>query len=110
MRWRTPAAAVYSPAIPEYLMKKLQLNAEELAVESFETQDVEEQRGTVHGHTEYEWMCSHPVSCDYGCNTRNDGTCPTGATCQSCVATCQTCGTFCGPTYYAETCPPECYD
>jgi hypothetical protein len=83
-------------------MKKLQLSIEELAVESFETQKIEGERGTVHGHTQYDWMCTAEVSCDYGCNTRQDGTCPTANTCEW----------MCGqPTQpYKATCPPACYN
>lgn len=101
-------------------MEKLHLRLEELVVESFATAAADEQRGTVLGHSDYPWMCSYPVSCDYGCNTRDDGTCPTGLTCQECQSnqscqTCQTCQTCdgqvgCGPTWYMATCPPECYD
>ena len=79
-------------------MKKLSLDA--LKVESFDTAAAPEERGTVHAHTEYDWMCTAPVSCDYGCNTRHEGTCFTGLTCNGCAR----------PTYYMDTCPPECYD
>lgn len=103
-------------------MKKLTLRMDDLAVESFSTERILEQRGTVHGNTDAPWKCSYPISCDYGCNTRDAGTCPTGPTCEascngSCDASCQAsgCGTCdgqvgCGPTWYAFTCPPECHD
>jgi hypothetical protein len=95
-------------------MKKLSLRIEELDVESFETHLEPQERGTVQAkETPYPWICTADVSCEYGCNTRQDGTCPTANTCDNtCDNTCRTCpGQLgCAPTYYAYTCPPECYD
>lgn len=85
-------------------MKKLSLQLDALSVESFETHVVPEQRGTVMGHTQYQWMCTADVSCDYGCDTINYS-CPTARNCPS-----DTCRVGCGPTYYQATCPPDCPD
>lgn len=57
-------------------MDKLNLNLDELSVDSFATDDASDNTGTVRGHAEtYEL-----VSCyDTGCNTCDDYTC--GNTC-----------------------------
>lgn len=86
-------------------MKKLSLRIEEIDVVSFETHLEPENRGTVIANeTPYAWICTAEVSCDYGCDTINYS-CPTARNCPS-----DTCQVGCGPTYYAFTCPPECYD
>lgn len=102
-------------------MKKLSLKLDDLSVETFETAAPEVPRGTVKGQQEeYSpgWLCTSPISCDYGCNTRDDGTCPTAYTCRdTCWQTCRTCteAPCCGggtePTYEGTcdiTCPPYC--
>lgn len=88
-------------------MRKLTLRIEALKVETFETQAAEARRGTVRGYSA-DWQCTAALSCDYGCNTRDDGTCPTGITCaiscgETCDASCQasgcgSCGPACQPT------------
>lgn len=78
-------------------MKKLALNIDELAVESFETSRDLLARGTVRGaseSTEFQIICtcdSDNGTCDDSCQ----GGCGTGSTC-SCNGTCggDTCG-FC---------------
>lgn len=100
-------------------MKKLSLKLDDLSVETFETAALEVPRGTVEGQQEEYtpgWWCTAPLSCEYGCNTHNDGTCPTGYTCeQTCrEPTCKTCTeptcdtnpTVQDTCYY--TCPPNC--
>ena len=88
-------------------MKKLTLNLDALAVESFDTAAAAEPRGTVDAH---QVRPTAPESCDYYCASQNisgcctaDPTCP--ATCQNtCPATCQntcqgpTCGDGCEKT------------
>lgn len=67
-------------------MKKLSLDVNELTVESFGTQEIEQFNGTVHGHS--GWQCSeYNPTCD-GCNTLNIGGCVSGHTCQTCDDTC----------------------
>ena len=63
-------------------MKKLMLELNDLRVDSFAVETLDEVRGTVAGQNE-----PYPtVSCDGSCNT-----------CASCVNTCQnTCGSSCG--------------
>ena len=68
-------------------MKKLSLQLEELAVESFETGDAPDPRGTVHGHGDSS-NCSYDspmytqcrLSCMYECGESADCTpaCPGG--------------------------------
>ncbi len=60
-------------------MKKLRLDLEELAVESFESERAKEARGTVRGYWEYTYYCDTPectggggASCMY---THCDGSC-----------------------------------
>lgn len=97
-------------------MNKLTLNVEDLAVESFATAPEKDGRGTVRAHAD-TWINSCPQSCDWTCNTRNDGTCPTGFTChESCGGTCDAgCNPGTGiacpqPTFNVATCPPDCWD
>ncbi|HET7230512.1 MAG TPA: pinensin family lanthipeptide [Longimicrobium sp.] len=84
-------------------MKKLALNIEELAVESFETSRDMERRGTVRGaseSTEFQIICtcdSDNGTCDASCQ----GGCGTGYTC-SCNGTCG--GDTCGPCTNDFTC------
>jgi hypothetical protein len=104
-------------------MRKLSLNLEALTVESFETDGSGAVRGTVQGHYG-TWKESAPLSCDYGCNTQQDGTCPSSApSCDaSCDGTCEghTCDASCNGTCPGQftcdhtcgcpTSPPECWD
>lgn len=95
-------------------MKKLELNVDDLVVESFRTEELEAFGGTVRGNdshfhmcdTEAAWLCTQAqVSCDFGCNTADNGTCPSGHTCQnSCEGTCDTCNT-CQGSCFDDTCP-----
>lgn len=94
-------------------MKKLNLKLQDLAVESFPTQELPAHPGTVRANqesqfdlcdTEEPWLCTADLSCDYGCNTAHDGTCPSGNTCQqSCGGSCQVCQTV--QTCFEATCP-----
>ena len=78
-------------------MKKLKLDVDALAVESFDTRAAESGAGTVHGHISYPNGChtppdSYPETCDYA-------TCA-GNTCwQSCNGTCNCGGTAACPQY-----------
>ena len=86
-------------------MRKLSLKLDELAVESFQTDGMQEQRGTVAGYV---------VSMDGGCVTDEGqscgGSCPYEGTCGewSCGGNCGsyygTCGGSC-----AVTCGDTCY-
>jgi hypothetical protein len=74
-------------------MGKHRLNPEELAVESFETQGLKSQRGTVRGHDSYprsESTC-YQVMC--GC-TYAEGTCDLSCMdpCQATNVNCNGCG------------------
>ncbi len=96
-------------------MKKLKLEIENLAVESFDTSASEKPKGTVFGEQcTCQTACTCPgcPSCDYTCAyTCDDATCPACPTCAaSCNGTCNeascygTCGEYtCGFTCY-ESC------
>ena len=73
-------------------MKKMKLNLEALAIESFDTTHPPAKRGTVFGD-----QCTCPTNCTCpGCPTC-DGTCP------------QTCGDSCNGTCGGQwTCDPTC--
>jgi hypothetical protein len=75
-------------------MSKLTLKVDELAVESFDTDDARGRPGTVKGHdtVETEWCTGYPdcVS-DQGCQTPR-----------------RTCYGTCGCTQNCETSPPQC--
>jgi hypothetical protein len=73
-------------------MRKLSLNPDELAVQSFPTASPTDERGTVHGLTGDQDTCVAANTCAPGC-TRQD-TCSTCV--QSCGATCVTCPATCG--------------
>ncbi len=91
-------------------MRKLKLDLEELAVESFATTpESRGEGGTVFGqnHCTCYTQCTCPgcPTCDASCN----GTC--GGTCATCAASCNgTCGATCAASCYGTcdwTC--ECY-
>jgi hypothetical protein len=84
-------------------MKKLALNIEDLAVESFETSEDLAGRGTVRGleSTGFEIICtcdSDNGTCDESCQ----GGCGTDYTCNSCNGTCG--GASCGLCSNEPTC------
>lgn len=105
-------------------MRKLKLDVERLAVESFETSGAAPQLGTVKGQAggalepeplEPDLTTNHP-SIQFSCQTQC--TCGTGAcltcgatcggdTCISCQASCVTCET-CQPTTCIMTWPDNC--
>lgn len=90
-------------------MRKLALKLEELSVETFETAELEQPRGTIEGRQEeYSpgWYCTAPLSCEYGCNTHDDGTCPSGYTCRETCRTCTEPG--CGAPTILDSCYPTC--
>ena len=89
-------------------MIKLKLRLDDLAVESFDTTAVRQEKGTVFGEQcTCQTVCSCPgcPSCDPTCAyTCDDATCPA---CPTCGATCaNTCD---DPTCY-ETCGFSCWD
>ena len=105
-------------------MKKLQLRLEDLAVESFGTREPLGGVGTVRGYgggetgTSGGWKCTlNDLSCDFGCDTYDANTCPSGESCQgscdgSCILTCEltcagaTCdGASCYETFCGWSCP-----
>lgn len=65
-------------------MKKLSLRLDELAVESFDTLDVEAERGTVEAHDSYDspGYTACKLSCAYPCDESEECTpaCPGGGT------------------------------
>lgn len=67
-------------------MKKLKLNVEALAVQTFDTAVPAEARGTVAGHVDTD-----PESCDYACASQF-------------ISGCGTCGNSCGGTCGSVTC------
>lgn len=90
-------------------MKKLQLDLAELKVESFETSDAADGRGTVHGHVSLRCVTN------YTCNPANN-TCAHVETCgewESCYVSCDTAcpvaecggGGGSGYTWCASNCP-----
>lgn len=92
-------------------MKKLRLELDELAVESFAANERDGSRGTVAGRefTQYADECVTPNgTCERGCW---DGTVAysCAATCQGSCASCQgTCGASCAGTC-AGTCGASCF-
>jgi hypothetical protein len=101
-------------------MKKIRLELDTLAVESFDTTaGKSEERGTVHAHrppyTEglecesidvcTNWDCTYATECGT-CGATNCGTCYGEASC--CPTFCGTCYDWtCGETY-CGTCDPHC--
>lgn len=88
-------------------MRKLSLELDELAVESFETAAVQALRGTVDGHV----VSMQPGQCVTDEDLSCGGSCPHAGTCgenscqESCYASCAgTCGSTCG----ADTCDYTC--
>jgi hypothetical protein len=81
-------------------MKKLSLNIEELAVETFETMREPEQSGTIRGaeSTGFEIICTCSdggtcdASCDGGCGSQSCGGTCGGDTCGFCTRD-ETCAT-----------------
>ena len=86
-------------------MGKHRLNPEELAVESFETQGLKTQRGTVHGHDSYPQSESTCVQFVCGC-TYAEGTCDLSCNdpCQATNINCNGCGGGTAGCSGAETC------
>jgi hypothetical protein len=78
-------------------MKKLSLNAEELAVQSFPTSDAGTERGTVRGMgpTEDQDTCVGADTCAPGCTDVD--TCPAVTCAPSCLGSCVTCPVSCNP-------------
>ncbi len=88
-------------------MKKLNLNLDELTVESFETgPDKQKTRGTVKGN--YVSHCNPPV-CDTDQTYDLSCRCDTDVSdCGTCNTDCGTCNTDCGSCYTdCGTCPTE---
>jgi hypothetical protein len=86
-------------------MKKLRLQVEELAVESFDTSYLQHERGTVEGHS---GTCTDPESCDYSCHSLLPSDCCTvDVTCPaSCAQSCQvSCNGTCNGLF---TCDERC--
>jgi hypothetical protein len=86
-------------------MKKMKLNLEQLAVDSFDTSAAAEKRGTVFGE-----QCTCPTNCTCpGCPTCYEscnGTCG-----DSCYGTCagqHTCDGTCDSCYFTQ-CANSCY-
>ena len=84
-------------------MRKIRLEIEELAVESFDTAGQgAERRGTVHGNSAYsgwETCFTCQGTCQSGCGQTYQGTCARDATCGGMDNTCdgyQTCGVWGG--------------
>ncbi|HWK90327.1 MAG TPA: pinensin family lanthipeptide [Longimicrobium sp.] len=69
-------------------MRKLKLDLEELAVESFETEALREARGTVEGHEQYTYYCNS-IEC-----TANGASC-VWSRCNTCESGCETLGITC---------------
>lgn len=91
-------------------MKKLGLNIDDLAVESFQTTTAAEARGTVVGHgvsetTCFQRICDCPSGSGWTCEPSQNGTCE--FTCDaSCNGTCEdTCADGC--TWCPVTAAPE---
>jgi hypothetical protein len=75
-------------------MRKLNLNVQELSVESFETSRMAPEKGTVFGHaTDAAGTCAGHYTCDGTC----DQTCGV-------VASCELYNSYCG-TYVEVGCP-----
>ena len=79
-------------------MRKLRLNMDELAVESFEVAEDRAEVGTVHG--EQQTYTCQPETCldetcvDVNCYTQR----PTEPYYPSCIESCQSCQFSCNPT------------
>ncbi|HEX2208098.1 MAG TPA: hypothetical protein VHG93_10485 [Longimicrobium sp.] len=94
-------------------MKKMKLNLEQLAVDSFDTSAAAEKRGTVFGeqctcHTQCTCpgcpTCQNYATCDQSCNGTCDASCVYG-TCAgqyTCEGTCDSC--------YFTQCVNTCYN
>ncbi len=76
-------------------MKKLRLDLEGLAVESFDTEPASGDRGTVRGHAEYTVFCATPectgpngTSCNWSACHTCAGSCESDVTCprEECLA------------------------
>jgi hypothetical protein len=89
-------------------MRKLRLELDELAVESFEVGKEQAEAGTVHG--EQQTYTCQPATCldatcvDVECYTHR----PTEPYYPSCIETCHTCELSCNPTCvqtYCWSCP-----
>ena len=84
-------------------MKKLRLDLDDLAVESFDTTQAQREKGTVFGE---QCTCQTACTCP-GCPTCYDscnGTCG-----DTCAASCNgTCDYSCGGTCYEWTCGYDC--
>jgi hypothetical protein len=94
-------------------MKKIRLELDTLAIESFETTGPVEARGTVQGHIppySYQIYCSDGNTCVIGnsCFESCGATCDATA-CGTCATNCGTCqATQCGTCYDASCCPTYC--
>jgi hypothetical protein len=86
-------------------MKKMKLNLEQLAVDSFDTSTALEKRGTVFGE-----QCTCPTNCTCpGCPTCYEscnGTC--GDSCHGTCAGQWSCDPTCDSCYYTQ-CAQSCY-
>lgn len=73
-------------------MRKLRLDIDDLAVESFETREGAEERGTVHGHWPTQYCVSNrcsgadPITCPESLDTLCYDTC--GGSCPGCSGEC----------------------
>lgn len=68
-------------------MKKMKLEMDALAVESFPMETIANEQGTVHGHATQWATCPGRETCD-GAETCADTSAPTGPTCYTCVQSC----------------------
>jgi hypothetical protein len=86
-------------------MNKLKLCLDDLAVESFDTERMQQEKGTVVGEAcSCAGTCPGQATCDYTCD---DATCPYTCDDDTCAASCN--GTCAGATCY-ETCGRTCWD
>ena len=82
-------------------MKKLQLDLDQLAVESFQTAAPARADGTVRAHGVSEVLTECP-----GCTLR---ICPTGESCDAAESCIDSCGDSCNcPTFGGDTCGLSC--
>ena len=84
-------------------MNKLKLRLDDLSVESFDTERMEKEKGTVVGEQLCTCnSCPGQATCDYTCD---DATCPQTCDDNTCAVSCYgTCAASC------DTCSPSCWD
>lgn len=87
-------------------MNKLKLHLDDLAVESFDTVQVEKEKGTVMGEQcSCYGTCPPAATCGTTCPyTCDDATCANTCDDETCVGTCQTCSPSCWDTCRPRLC------